>query len=376
MPKMGVLVASISLAMLCANLRGGPVQREVIKRGKAATALVEVTHGEAGASGTAFCVDRCLDGSGLFVTNAHVVADEAGKVGTVRLVVDIGLETQRILAATVVRHDDEMDLALLRVEQRTDRAGTGTGRGSDARFERSHLRLPLRHPDRGRALRVPRYHGAPEPDHRLPPRKWPAHGDPVRQPDQPGQFGRAGPGRLGQDRGRGTRDGDRGRAQHGHSGRPLGRIPECSGPGLRPAGVHVRDRNKPVLWTIRLRPSEDEVSLPDSCQWPSYSRTAPASREPSWPSGPAWGLQGDRDPCGTRPRLDCQGEVWVDRGIPGEQFTTGASDRDARGGWNRLALGLLRKLLAGRSPRAATDGNGRTEAGNGQRRVRPEDNHH
>ncbi|MGO9793619.1 MAG: hypothetical protein ACLP8S_30070, partial [Solirubrobacteraceae bacterium] len=70
---------------------------ELVRRAKAATALVEVTHPDAGASGTAFCVDK----SGLFVTNAHVVEDDFGREGTVRLVLDIGLETQRGLPAKV-----------------------------------------------------------------------------------------------------------------------------------------------------------------------------------------------------------------------------------------------------------------------------------
>src|SRR4051812_47912772 len=84
---------------------------ETIQRVKKATALVEVTTAKAGASGSAFCVDK----SGLFITNAHVVLG-AGKEATVRLVLDIGLDSQRSLEAKLLRHDDRMDLALLEAE--------------------------------------------------------------------------------------------------------------------------------------------------------------------------------------------------------------------------------------------------------------------
>jgi putative serine protease PepD len=53
----------------------------------------------------------------LFITNAHVVTGPDGKVGRVRIVVDCGLTTQRILPAKVLRHDDEIDLALLQVNE-------------------------------------------------------------------------------------------------------------------------------------------------------------------------------------------------------------------------------------------------------------------
>src|SRR4051812_50072000 len=59
-----------SLGCLLASLGAGddkPTRAEVVKRGKAATAFVEVPAGRS--SGTAFCVYP----SGLFVTNEHVV---------------------------------------------------------------------------------------------------------------------------------------------------------------------------------------------------------------------------------------------------------------------------------------------------------------
>jgi S1-C subfamily serine protease len=88
----------------------------LVERGKRATALVEVSGIEGDATGSAFCVEK----SGLFITNAHVVTGRDGKVGRVWLVVECGLATQRILPAKVLRPDDENDLVLLQVNAGSD----------------------------------------------------------------------------------------------------------------------------------------------------------------------------------------------------------------------------------------------------------------
>ena len=80
--------------------------------GKTASAYVEVSVPGHEITGTAFCIDR----SGLFVTNAHVVEKPFEAKGRLRLVIDAGLETQRIIAAKLRRVDDYLDLALLEVE--------------------------------------------------------------------------------------------------------------------------------------------------------------------------------------------------------------------------------------------------------------------
>jgi hypothetical protein len=81
------------------------------RQGKAATALVEIKPGY----GSAFCVHS----SGLFITNEHVVRS-AGENGTVTLVLDPGLKTQRVLRGKVVRTDKDVDLALVRVQGQKD----------------------------------------------------------------------------------------------------------------------------------------------------------------------------------------------------------------------------------------------------------------
>ena len=66
---------------------------EVLKSGKAATALIEAVDGEA-TTATAFCIDP----SGLFVTNSHVVSTGS----QFRLVVKSGTVSQAIYPAKVL----------------------------------------------------------------------------------------------------------------------------------------------------------------------------------------------------------------------------------------------------------------------------------
>ena len=83
-----------------------PTKVEIGKRGKAATAFVDVPeHG----TGTAFCVHP----SGLFVTNEHVI--RGAEKSDILLVLNPTLPGEQILKARVVRTDKAQDLALLRV---------------------------------------------------------------------------------------------------------------------------------------------------------------------------------------------------------------------------------------------------------------------
>jgi hypothetical protein len=88
---------------------------DVVAIGKKATALVEVTRPgpEGGGSGTAFCIDK----SGLFITNAHVVEEAEGGRAEVRLVLETAKNQKRlVLRARVARADQKFDLALLKVD--------------------------------------------------------------------------------------------------------------------------------------------------------------------------------------------------------------------------------------------------------------------
>jgi hypothetical protein len=104
---LGVLVVTSSTTPGMAQ----PPQ-ETLARARKATAIVQVPN--AGNWAGSGC---CIDKSGLFVTSASVVAKAIEGRGVVRLVVDSGLRTERILPAKVLRHDDRLDLALLQVDR-------------------------------------------------------------------------------------------------------------------------------------------------------------------------------------------------------------------------------------------------------------------
>ena len=78
---------------------------EQIRRGKRATALVIAPSGNA--SGTAFCIDA----TGVFITNAHVV--KTTNIGFVALVLNASDVGEKRVAAEVIRVDQRFDLAVL-----------------------------------------------------------------------------------------------------------------------------------------------------------------------------------------------------------------------------------------------------------------------
>ena len=74
-----------------------------------ATALVLVKAGTRLVSGTAVCID----GGGVFVTNAHTVA-ETRKGATVQLVLEAGENNQKVVAAQLLVFEEASDLAVLK----------------------------------------------------------------------------------------------------------------------------------------------------------------------------------------------------------------------------------------------------------------------
>ncbi len=83
-------------------------QAEIARRGKEATAFLELNTGR---SATAFCVHP----SGLFVTNNHVF--QQAEPGAIQLVLNAGTLEQRVFKANIIRRDKEADLVLLGVDQ-------------------------------------------------------------------------------------------------------------------------------------------------------------------------------------------------------------------------------------------------------------------
>ena len=115
------------LVWLAAPPSFAQLKPEQVERAKKATALVEVTSTKESASGSAFCVDV----AGLFITNAHVVAMPRGERTSVRLVLEIGTKAQRSVEAKLLRQDDRVDLALLKVDGESGLVSLDLGNDSD-----------------------------------------------------------------------------------------------------------------------------------------------------------------------------------------------------------------------------------------------------
>jgi S1-C subfamily serine protease len=69
MARLKSLALGVAIMLMGLATRGAQHKPEVIERGKKATAFVPVVTPEGQATGSAFCIDR----SGLFITNAHVI---------------------------------------------------------------------------------------------------------------------------------------------------------------------------------------------------------------------------------------------------------------------------------------------------------------
>lgn len=106
----GELLIIMALAFLAVCCRAD-IAPDVVQRAKQATVFVEVEEKEGIAEGSAFCIDA----TGLFVTNAHVV--EALAVGgKLTLVLRSGEKDQIKFTAHVLALDKEVDLALLQAD--------------------------------------------------------------------------------------------------------------------------------------------------------------------------------------------------------------------------------------------------------------------
>ncbi|MCI0702019.1 MAG: trypsin-like peptidase domain-containing protein [Planctomycetia bacterium] len=109
--RIGLLAGLVVFALPVSVSAQKPTKVEIAKRGKSATAFIEVPNR---GTGTAFCIHP----SGLFITNEHVVRGAEGS--EITLVLNPSLENQRILKAKVIRTDKTSDFALLRVDGAKD----------------------------------------------------------------------------------------------------------------------------------------------------------------------------------------------------------------------------------------------------------------
>jgi hypothetical protein len=111
-----------------ANLGDEQLSRTQLARlGKSATVLVELGGRPGQRMGQGYGSAFCIHGSGLFVTNEHVVhprnqvyGNQEGAEGDITLVVHPGEKNEKSYGAKVVRADKQLDLALLRVDGKHD----------------------------------------------------------------------------------------------------------------------------------------------------------------------------------------------------------------------------------------------------------------
>jgi formylglycine-generating enzyme required for sulfatase activity/S1-C subfamily serine protease len=100
----------VLLLLGVAALGEGVPRAKITKAGKAATALVMGK--TRSVQGSAFCINT----TGIFLTNEHLVRDES----EVSLVLGSGSKTARIVTARVLRRDAALDLAVLEVGSQKD----------------------------------------------------------------------------------------------------------------------------------------------------------------------------------------------------------------------------------------------------------------
>ena len=297
--------------MLCgAASSRAQVKPDIIERGKKATALVGLSNAS-GWTGTAFCVDK----SGLFLTNAHVVQKATKEAGTITLVLDIGQDTQRSLRARVLRYDDVLDLALLQVvnlptagelkkgatvvlrsltKPKEDLVFTPLELGKDANLvelaDVTTFGYPFTQATVAGRVRLSGRDRPGEPHLVASQGPRQAAGNPDRQPAQPRQRGRTGARRLGQ--GDRPRDGDRARRRDepGDPGGAAGRLPGRARDRLQSTPVVPKTTaRRSVTWTIRMAPPIPGAKIPEGL---SVAVTLkPGTDEPrtftAEPAGPA-----------------------------------------------------------------------------------------
>lgn len=123
MTKMSLKIALLGslTTALAARAHGGEAlpRAEIVKRGKAATALLEINPSKYGSA-------ICIHPSGLFLTQDKLA------IGDVKLVMDAGLKGQQVFKAKVVRSHAELGLSVLRADGAKDLPALALG--SDAKL--------------------------------------------------------------------------------------------------------------------------------------------------------------------------------------------------------------------------------------------------
>ena len=107
------IIAGLALAV-AATASGGSLSRPVLARVTDACVLVQAVEGTKGQSGSGFFVGR-----NEVLTNRHVVQAAIDGDAELRVVVDSASKTRKVVEATLLGADEDLDLALLRVGHRS-----------------------------------------------------------------------------------------------------------------------------------------------------------------------------------------------------------------------------------------------------------------
>jgi hypothetical protein len=348
MTKLISTAAGVALVLFHSAMTLAELKPEMIRRGKSATALVEVALAKRSVTGSAFCVDK----SGLFITNAHVVAGASGDRGKVQLVLDIGSASERSVPAEVLRHDDRLDLALLQVgaDDRLTPLDLGRESGLIELAEVFTLGYPFgTEPAVGRA----RY-----PDITI----LPSHITSLRR--DKGEL-------LAIQFDNQINPGNSGGPVLDSSGKvvgvaratvvgaalnmaiPIGQLAEfLEAPGLsfELPEVSYFERAQPAAWTIRLTPPRPQSPLPEDVS--VVLRVSNGGGQPRAYTAKAVSpgiFEAAVTPAPHDP--DWRVNILPTTAAGGQNFTMRVKDEDVHGGATRFIQSVLRTLMGGRAPR-------------------------
>ncbi len=108
------LVVVVVMGACAVAARGGQLSKSVLGRVTSACVLVQAVEGQKAQAGSGFFVGRSE-----VLTNYHVIQGAIDGDAQVVVVVDSARKSREVVEATVVGADEELDLALLRVEHRS-----------------------------------------------------------------------------------------------------------------------------------------------------------------------------------------------------------------------------------------------------------------
>lgn len=107
-------LAVIALVAAAAACRAASLPENIVDKVTSACVLIQVVQGEKGSTGSGFFVGR-----GDILTNCHVIKAATGGDAKITLVLGRNAKEHKLASAELVSYDDELDLALLRTQEKS-----------------------------------------------------------------------------------------------------------------------------------------------------------------------------------------------------------------------------------------------------------------